>query len=96
MQVHLQLISWLGEVSWSDGYPFAAPVGQFPPNAWGLWGYGRSRSARAPRWKTPRPTGSWLDYPRYCRSAYRGALDPSDRWHVIGIRVAFSAAPSTP
>jgi formylglycine-generating enzyme required for sulfatase activity len=22
--------------SWDDGYPFTAPVGSFPPNAWGL------------------------------------------------------------
>jgi len=107
------LISWLGEVSWSDGYPFTAPVGQFPPNAWGLcdmhgnvfqwcsdWSdakyYGRS-----PRVDPQGPSdgkfrvlrgGSWLDYPRYCRSAYRGALEPTDRWHVTGFRVGVSAA----
>jgi sulfatase modifying factor 1 len=41
--------------------------------------------------------GSWLDYPRYCRSAYRGALDPADRWHVVGFRVTLaSAAAPTP
>lgn len=39
--------------------------------------------------------GSWIDYPRYCRSAYRSNLNPDDRFNAIGFRVVCSA-PRTP
>src|SRR5262249_44371955 len=28
---------WFSVVSWDDGFPFTAPVGQFKPNAFGLY-----------------------------------------------------------
>lgn len=107
------LIAWLAQVPWSDGFPFTSPVGQFPPNPWGLcdmhgnvfqWCADYSDPhyyAASPTLDPPGPPhgnarvlrgGSWLDYPAYCRSAYRGALNPADRWHVTGFRVALAAA----
>ena len=32
--------------------------------------------------------GSWNDYPRYCRAAYRRGIAPSHRFNVLGFRVA--------
>jgi formylglycine-generating enzyme required for sulfatase activity len=112
------LISWLGEVSWDDGYPFTAPVGQFRCNAWGLYDmhgnvwhwcsdwYDEKYYGRSPRvdpqgpddgkFRVVRGSG-WFDFPpRWCRSAHRGALEPTDRWHCVGFRVAVSAARRTP
>jgi formylglycine-generating enzyme required for sulfatase activity len=31
--------------------------------------------------------GSWIDFPRYCRSAYRSDDPPDDRSHAVGFRV---------
>ncbi len=31
------IADWFAEVSWDDSYPFTAPVGQFRPNAFGLY-----------------------------------------------------------
>jgi len=75
--MHGNVFQWCSD--WSDSNYYArSPIAdpQGPPD-------GKSRALRG---------GSWLDYPRYCRSAYRGALDPTDCWHVIGFRVAVSAA----
>jgi formylglycine-generating enzyme len=37
-QSYRELISgWLEVVSWDDGYPFTAPVGQYAPNGFGLY-----------------------------------------------------------
>jgi formylglycine-generating enzyme required for sulfatase activity len=36
--------------------------------------------------------GSWLNAPRYCRSAYRYDLEPDFRYYYIGFRVVVSAA----
>ena len=35
--------------------------------------------------------GSWLNNPRYCRSAFRNRFDPSERYDFIGFRVCCSA-----
>src|SRR5262249_55793002 len=37
--------------------------------------------------------GSWLIYPGWCRSAYRGASDPDSRNSYLGFRVIADAAP---
>ena len=39
--------------------------------------------------------GSWANYPRGCRSASRGRIDPDNRFNNIGFRVCCSA-PRTP
>jgi formylglycine-generating enzyme len=57
---------------WSEDYRRGAKVDPQGPD------HGTSRAVRG---------GSWLDYPRYCRSAYRGALEPTDHWHAVGFRV---------
>ncbi|MFO0825068.1 MAG: SUMF1/EgtB/PvdO family nonheme iron enzyme [Gemmataceae bacterium] len=33
--------------------------------------------------------GSWLNYPRHCRAAYRDGLEPANRGNIIGFRVCF-------
>jgi formylglycine-generating enzyme required for sulfatase activity len=35
--MHKLITDWFGRVSWDDGYPFTAPVGQFEANAFGLY-----------------------------------------------------------
>ena len=31
--------------------------------------------------------GSWRDHARFARAAYRDILDPSDRFHALGLRL---------
>jgi formylglycine-generating enzyme required for sulfatase activity len=40
--------------------------------------------------------GSWLDYPRYCRSAFRGRNSAVGRSDNIGVRVVYSPARISP
>ena len=35
--------------------------------------------------------GSWMDYPRMCRSAYRAVSHPHNRYLILGFRVSCSA-----
>ena len=35
--------------------------------------------------------GDWLDYPLYCRTAYRRGIDPNDHGHEVGFRVVSPA-----
>ena len=73
--------------TWSDGFPNMAPIGQFPPNPWGLHDiHGNLAELTSTQYTSdrsvpdkfdanaPRVTkgGSWLSTPRYCRSAFRG------------------------
>jgi formylglycine-generating enzyme required for sulfatase activity len=49
----------------------------------GAWGKVGNRSLRVRR------GGSWNNYARYCRSAYRGRGSPDDRYDIIGFRLVF-------
>lgn len=62
---------------WYEGYPAGPLVDPQGP---------RSSSARVYR------GGSWYDEARFCRSSYRGAFDPSDRYYFLGFRVALVLA----
>ena len=57
---------------YADSYANARPVDPKGPAS------GSSRVLRG---------GSWFNYPRYCRSAYRGRLTPGGRDNRIGFRV---------
>jgi formylglycine-generating enzyme required for sulfatase activity len=40
--------------------------------------------------------GSWLDFPRYCRSAYRGRLKPGDAIDFVGVGFRVVCLPQGP
>jgi formylglycine-generating enzyme required for sulfatase activity len=63
------VISWLREVTWDDGYPFTAPVGQFRPNAWGLY----DMHGNVFQW-----CSDWFDEKYYGHSPKVDPLGPDD------------------
>ena len=71
--MHGNVWEWV-EDGWHDNYEGAPSDG----SAWASDGDGGSRVVRG---------GSWYDYPRYLRSAYRGRLRPSGRHDCYGFRL---------
>jgi formylglycine-generating enzyme required for sulfatase activity len=95
----------------TDGYVYTAPVGQFKPNAFGLFDMiGNAWEWCADSWHSnykDAPTdghvwnggdesrrvqrgGSWFDYPKFARTAYRSKYTSDKRYDDFGFRVVLS------
>ena len=75
--MHGNVLEWC-EDHWHDNYEGAPEDGS-------AWLTDNPDSGRVSR------GGSWIDYPRFCRSAYRDYGNPDDRSRYLGFRVSCSA-----
>ncbi|WP_295455954.1 formylglycine-generating enzyme family protein [uncultured Thiodictyon sp.] len=78
--MHGNVWEWVQDC-WHDSYNGAVQYGSEWRDAYGAsWG----RVVRG---------GSWVNYPRYLRSAFRIWIDSADRYNDVGFRVARTLAP---
>jgi sulfatase modifying factor 1 len=73
------------------------PVGSYLPNAWGLYdmhgnvdewcsNYYEGNNEKY-KYNRVYRGGNWSSLPRFCRSAYRGHIDPTSRFSGLGFRI---------